>query len=519
MRAVTQHEDRPPYGRWIAACTVAELIGISVAGAVAVAAGQSGDPTTLGGRIAALALFAAVGAVEGGALGFFEWRVLRERLPRLRAGEWVGVTIAIAALGWIAGTVGPVFADSAGETATSAPGPGLLAISLMAAAIGAAAGAVFAAAQWLVLRRHAAHAGRWIAIHVPAWAAAMAAIFLGASLPSDGWPAPLVVLSGAAGGALGGALLGVITAPIACRLVPWVDEHRWSLRGRVCAVTGATSGIGREVALGLARLHGSVVLVCRDPAQGDAISDEIRAAVPGAEVSVVGCDLESIASIRAAAAELLERWSHLDVLVHSAGATYAERALTADGIERTLAVDVAGPFLLTALLRDRIERSAGRVVTLAGIHHRRAQLDVTDLGYAARPFSWLAASNQAQLCRVLVTAELARRAPGLVAVAVHPGAVRTRAQAHLPRFARLLLGTLLRPGFVRAELGALPVVRLCAAPDLAGSGGFVDRFTRVPGGQDARLAGEVWQALEEMTGAATAGETYRNDLDLARAGA
>jgi hypothetical protein len=209
------------YRRWITACTLGELIGIGVAGATAVGLQRAfGDPRSWAGRLGLLAVMGAVGAIEGAALAGFQWRVLRERLPRLRAAEWMTPTVAVAVAGWVLGMAGPIF--TAGEGDAPSPEPGLPFVLLIAAAIGAGAGACFGAAQWWVLRRHAEAALRWVPIHAAGWAAAMAAIFLGASLPSARWPMAAVILSGAAGGVLGGFLLGVITGLVARSLAPRV---------------------------------------------------------------------------------------------------------------------------------------------------------------------------------------------------------------------------------------------------------------------------------------------------------
>lgn len=225
------------YRRWIAACTVGELIGIGVATAAGVTLNSIvGEPQSLGARVLVLVVFAAVGVAEGGALAALQWRVLRHRLLRLSAGEWVGVTVAVAVTGWIVGMTPSLFLSH--ESSTSGE-PALATVLLLAAIAGGGAGLCFGAAQWFVLRRHAARASRWIWIHVPAWALAMAAIFLGASLPTAQWAWWWMALSGVAGGVLGGLLLGVVTGVVAQRLTPWVDEAHRSLRGRVSVVTGA----------------------------------------------------------------------------------------------------------------------------------------------------------------------------------------------------------------------------------------------------------------------------------------
>jgi retinol dehydrogenase-12 len=336
---------------------------------------------------------------------------------------------------------------------------------------------------------------------VPAGALAMTAIFLGASLPAIEWSPWSIALTGVTGGLLGGILLGAVTGIVAQDLQPWVDEPRWSLRGKVCAVTGANSGIGQEVAFGLARLGASVLLLCRRSAEGERVRQLILATQPGADVSVVTCDVGSFASIRRVAAQIRAEWPRLDVLVHNAGATFPQRTKTVDGIEATLAVDVVGPFLLTTLLRDRHEVACGRVIMLTGIYQRRGQVDMNDLHFAHRTYDWLSANNQAQKARWLFVSELAHRAPTLMTAAVHPGAVLTGAQARLPRLVRALISSLARPAFVRPEVGAIPVLRLAALPQLGRvTGRFFDRCHLAPDVADAALAQEFWAVCEEMAG-------------------
>jgi retinol dehydrogenase 12 len=487
------------YARWIAACAAGEVVGIGISAVAAISLNALfGEPQSLGARLFCLAVFAAVGAVEGGALGALQWRVLRTRLPRLRASEWVGVTVAVAMAGWIANMTPSLFATAAPSEPWE---PDLAVVMLLASLTGAGAGLCFGAAQWFVLRRHAERAGRWIWIHALGWACAMTAIFAAASLPTAGWSDLSIGLAGVAGGVVGGLLLGTVTGVVARQLQPWVDEQHWSLEGKVCAVTGANTGIGYEIALGFARLGGTVVLLCRREAEGERARQSIVAKQPRADVSVTTCDLSDLESVRQAADRLLRDWSRLDVLVHNAGATFMERSLTAAGIEATLAVDVVGPFLLTARLRQQLERSCGRVITLTGIYQRQGWINLTDLNFAGRRYNWLAASNEAQRGRFLFMSELARRAPRLMTVAVHPGAVLTGAQARLPLAMRVLIHTVMRPAFVRPELGAVPVLRLAARPGPTMlTGRFFDRCRLTADVADAQVAHAFWTACEEMTG-------------------
>lgn len=206
------------YRRWIVACATGELVGIGVATGAALAVNAAiGEPQSIGARLVTLATFAGVGAVEGTALAGLQWRVLRARLPDLRPGPWIGATVALAVAGWIAGMTPSLLMS---PDATASPEPRLTFVLLMAGAAGAAAGFLFGVVQWSVLHQHAEHAARWIWIHVPAWALAMSAIFLGASIP-DASSAPWFIgLMGLTGGVLGGVLLGAVTGLVARTLEP-----------------------------------------------------------------------------------------------------------------------------------------------------------------------------------------------------------------------------------------------------------------------------------------------------------
>ncbi len=133
------------YRQWIVACAAGELVAMAVAAGAALAVNAVvGEPPSLGSRLVTLAVFAAVGAVEGTVLAGFQWLVLRTRLPRLRVGEWVGVTAALAVVGWIIGMTPSLFVN---QEAAVQEEPGLAVVLLMAALVGAGAGLCFGAAN------------------------------------------------------------------------------------------------------------------------------------------------------------------------------------------------------------------------------------------------------------------------------------------------------------------------------------------------------------------------------------
>lgn len=248
-------------------------------------------------------------------------------------------------------------------------------------------------------------------------------------------------------------------------------------------------------------------MACRDPLRGEAARAALLAERPDAKLHVLRCDLADLSSVRAFAAEVAARFPRVRVLIHNAGVYPAERTRSKDGFELMLAVGLLGPFLLTHLLRPALVAGApARVVQLAGIYHRRGQLDLSDMQWERRPWDRMAANNQVQLARVIVTVELARRLAdeGVTANAVHPGAVLTEALRQAPWYLRLLAHTLARPAFVGPDGGAAPVVRLATAPDVEGvTGRFFDRFTaaeHVPAARDGALAQALWAEAARLVG-------------------
>ena len=196
------------------------------------------------------------------------------------------------------------------------------------------------------------------------------------------------------------------------------------LKGKGVLVTGGTSGIGQATAIGLAQAGFAVTLLVRDGGRGKAAREAILAKAPGATVALLAGDLASQDSVRKAAASFLRGHDRLDVLVHCAGVFLPDREVTEDGVEKTLATNYVGGFLLTDLLLPALRKAApARVVTVA--RSGRAVVDFDDLNVERRKWSYLTAVPQSKLAQVLWTQDLAERLAGLgvTANAVHPGLV------------------------------------------------------------------------------------------------
>ena len=196
------------------------------------------------------------------------------------------------------------------------------------------------------------------------------------------------------------------------------------MQGRVCLVTGANRGLGKETALGLARQGANVVLLGRDEARLVRASDDIKEASGNHDVSHVVVDVGSLNSVRTAADAIARRFSVIHVLVNNAGVTLKRRIISPDGYEMTLAVNHLGPFLLTNLLLPLLRAGApSRIVNVTSVFERFGRIDFEDIHAERKHYSGLSAYYQSKLANVLFTYELADRlmGTGVTVSCVDPG--------------------------------------------------------------------------------------------------
>ena len=277
------------------------------------------------------------------------------------------------------------------------------------------------------------------------------------------------------------------------------------LDGRICLVTGATSGIGQETARGLAGLGAHVVIVGRDRDRAESARKEIIEKSGNPRVDVLLADLSSLAGIRGLADEFLSSYPALHVLVNNAGTIELSRTTTVDGFERTFAVNHLAYFLLTNLLLPRLRASApARIVNVASEAHRLGRIDFADL-QSEKSYSAMRVYGTSKLLNLLFTVALAERlaGSGVTANCLHPGAVSTRLGKHNGIWAKLLIG-LLRPFFLTAEQGAANSIFVAASDELAGISGkyFVKQRAVAPSRRSQRpgLARRVWARSNDLVG-------------------
>lgn len=276
------------------------------------------------------------------------------------------------------------------------------------------------------------------------------------------------------------------------------------MQGRVCVVTGASAGIGRATAMGLAQQGATVALVCRNRDRAEATRAAIRGQTGNEAIDIFLADLSSRDEIRRLARELMAQYPRLDVLVNNAGVFNWNRETTVDGMETVFAVNHLAYFLLTQLLLEHLKSSApARIINVASDAHRWGPLDLTDLQHE-RGYRPLLVYGRSKLCNILFTRELARRVQGtgVTVNCVHPGGVATRLGLNNGWMATVI-ATMLKPFILTSEQGADTVLYLATSPDVENvSGGyFIKRRERQPSAAavDDETAQRLWQASVELT--------------------
>ena len=294
------------------------------------------------------------------------------------------------------------------------------------------------------------------------------------------------------------SLVGYTALGFRCRRHPRIDTD---MTGRVALVTGATSGLGRQTALELARLGASVVLVGRNPEKTRVVAERIRAQTGNSKLSIEIADLSVMEQVRALASRIE---APVHILVNNAGVLLAERSETDEGLETSFATNLLGHFLLTNLLIEKLEAPARIInVSSGGMYSQRIRVD--DLEMKQMPYDGTLAYARAKRGQVILT-ELwseALRQRGIVVHSMHPGWADTPGVSEsLPRFYKLT-----KPLLRTAAQGADTIVWLCAS-DEAGrcTGQFwhdrrprpTHRFRGTRETQAERQA--LWTRLAELSG-------------------
>src|SRR5262245_56826593 len=277
------------------------------------------------------------------------------------------------------------------------------------------------------------------------------------------------------------------------------------MRGKTVVITGATSGIGQVAAEKLAAMGARLVLVARDKARGEAQLARLRQLGPGANHAIHLADLSRLAEMKRVAAEIAATEPRIDVLINNAGALFASRQVTPDGLELTFATNHLAYFVLTHGLREPLRASApARVVNVASDAHKGKRLDFSDL-QSGKNYRGFYVYGRSKLCNILFTRELARRwaGSGVNANSLHPGFVATRFG---DQSGGLLSWAVRTAKFfaISPQKGAETIIHLASSPEVADADGLYfykcRPSTPTKEAQDDASARRLWQESEKLAG-------------------
>jgi NAD(P)-dependent dehydrogenase (short-subunit alcohol dehydrogenase family) len=279
--------------------------------------------------------------------------------------------------------------------------------------------------------------------------------------------------------------------------------------GRVCIITGATSGVGYQAAKRLAQGGASLVLVCRDTGKAASVQEELKREY-GTQTDIIQADFSQLADVRKVAELLLEHYAHIDVLINNAGVHNTSRTLTEAGIETVFCVNHLASFLLTRLLLNKLKESApARIIQVNSQGHRFGGLDANDLNWEKRRYKGLQGYGASKVAQLLTVWELADRlaGSGVTINAMHPGEVRTNIGMNngllYQWYQRYFIWWILKDPVISGNA----IYYLTAAPEMAGvSGRFFNLTIDEKPALHAmdRLEGKrIWEISETLTGLTT----------------
>jgi retinol dehydrogenase 14 len=280
-----------------------------------------------------------------------------------------------------------------------------------------------------------------------------------------------------------------------------------TMTGKLCVVTGGTSGIGRATALELGRAGADVIVIGRNTHRGENVVQLLKRETNHALAVFMRCDLSSLGQVRELAGKIVALNRPIDVLINNAGAKFDRFEESDDGVEMTFAANHLGHFLLTALLYERLAAApTARIINVAGQSHWSAD-DKFEQGLNRGHFDRRMAACRAKLANLLFTYELARRLHGksITVNAVHPGGVATRVNLNngIWPWLRHIGSHLLSRNLISPRRGADTIVFLATSPEdqiTTGQYWYLRKLlASSPLAQDVGTARKLWQLSMRLT--------------------
>ena len=279
-----------------------------------------------------------------------------------------------------------------------------------------------------------------------------------------------------------------------------------SMAGKVCVISGSTSGVGLEAVRRLARGGAHIVMVCRNPGKAAAIRTEI-VSQHHVRVDIIPSDFSDLEEVRKAADILIKDYPQIDVLINSVGLYSTTRSTTRDGLETVFCVNHLGPFLLTYLLIDRLKQSApARIIQVNSEGHRFGGLNLNDLNWERRPYIGLRGYGASKVAQLLTTWEFADRlkGSGVTINAMHPGDVKTNIGDNNGPLYRWYLHHIIWRTLKDPAISGEALYYLAAAPELAEVSGRFFHLTidekPAKHALDREKGRKIWDVSMQLTG-------------------
>ena len=292
-------------------------------------------------------------------------------------------------------------------------------------------------------------------------------------------------------------------------------ENIPSQKGKIAIVTGANSGLGKEITIGLAKKEIKVIMACRNQSKAESAKAEVLSKVNNADLEIMILDLSSLSSVRNFASAFGKKYKRLDLLIENAGIMVPPLSKTEDGFESQMGVNYFSHFLLTNLLYPLLNKTKGsRIATTSSLAHESGRIDFDNLN-AEKGYSKMGAYGQSKLACLLFAYELKRRlekaGSNVIAVSSHPGVSKTNLFANFPKIAQILMVPLL-PIFTHSpKHAALPTLYAALSADAEsgdyygptgfnGMKGKPGKVKSKPHSYDEKVASELWDVSEKLTG-------------------
>ena len=292
-------------------------------------------------------------------------------------------------------------------------------------------------------------------------------------------------------------------------------ENIPSQKGKIAIVTGANSGLGKEITIGLAKKEIKVIMACRNKSKAESAKAEVLSQVNSADIEIMLLDLNSLKSVRSFSTTFAEKYDSLDLLIENAGIMIPPLAKTEDGFESQMGVNYFSHFLLTNLLYPILNKTEGaRIATTSSLAHERGRIDFDNLN-AEKSYSKIGAYGQSKLACLLFAYELKRRlekaGSNVIAVSSHPGVSKTNLFTNIPILAQFLMAPFI-PIFTHPpKYAALPTLYAALGPDVKsgdyfgptgfnGMKGKPGKVKSKPHSYDQKIASELWDVSEKLTG-------------------